>query len=94
MSYTVVVTKVDPQLKNQAQAVAKSLGLSLSAVIKRLLREFIHSKSITFSREDEIPNVRTRRILKKAEENYQKGNTSPVFHTARDAIKYLEEQGI
>ena len=45
-------------------------------------------------REGEIPNARTRRLLKKAEDNWKKGRHSPVFENAEDAIAFLEKQGI
>lgn len=95
MSYAVVVTKVDPKTKKEAQATAEKLGLSLSAVIKAFLKQFIRTKTVTFSaREEEIPNARTLKVLKKAEENYKKGNFSPIFRTGEKAVKWLEDQGI
>ena len=39
--------------------------------------------------EEEIPNARTRKLLKKAEENWKKGNHSPIFDNAEDAIEWL-----
>jgi len=94
MSYAVVTTKVDPQTKKEAQQVAKELGLSLSAVIKHFLRQFIRTKTITFSREDEIPNEATRKILRQAELNWKKGKGSPLFKTGEEAVAWLEKQGI
>lgn len=76
-------------------ATANELGLPLSLVIKAFLKQFIRTKSITFSaRVEEVPNARTLKVLKKAEENYKKGNTSPAFKTGEEAVKWLEEQGI
>lgn len=49
MSYAVVVTKVDPQTKKEAQKTAEEMGLSLSSVIKAFLKQFIRTKTITFS---------------------------------------------
>ena len=95
MSYTVVTAKVDTQTKKEAMATAQSLGIPLSTVIKTFLQQFIRTKTVTFSKDyDEIPNARTRRILKKAEENYKKGNTSPVFKTGEEAVAWLEKHGI
>ena len=95
MSYTIVSAKIDPQTKKEAMATANELGLPLSLVIKAFLKQFIRTKSITFSaRVEEVPNARTLKVLKKAEENYKKGNTSPAFKTGEEAVKWLEEQGI
>ena len=95
MSYTIVSAKIDPQTKKEAMATANELGLPLSLVIKAFLKQFIRTKSITFSaRVDEIPNAHTLKVLKKAEENYKKGNTSPAFKNIEGELKWLEEQGI
>lgn len=95
MSYTIVSAKIDPQTKKEAMATASELGLPLSLVIKAFLKQFIRTKSITFSaRVEEVPNAYTIKALNKAEENYRKGNTSPAFRTGEEAVKWLEEQGI
>lgn len=95
MSTQVITFKVDTVTKKEAQHTADTLGLSLSAVLKGFLKQFIRTKTITFSaRDEEIPNARTLKILKKAEENYRKGNTSPLFKTGEEAVKWLEEQGV
>ncbi len=95
MSYTVVTTRIDPETKREAQKTAEALGMPLSVIIKGFLKQFIKTKSINFSAQaEEIPNAYLRRTLKKAEENYKKGNTSPAFKTGEEAVKWLEEQGI
>ncbi len=95
MNYAVVATKVDPQTKKEAMETAKELGMPLSVVIKAFLKQFIKTKTVTFSaRDEEIPNARTLKVLKKAEENYKKGNTSPAFKTGEEAVKWLEKHGI
>lgn len=95
MSYAVVVTKVDPKIKKEAQETAKKLGLSLSAVVKAFLKQFVRTKTVTFSMQgEEIPNARTLKVLRKAEENYKKGKASPGFKTGEEAVAWLEKQGI
>jgi addiction module RelB/DinJ family antitoxin len=95
MSSQVITIKVDPTTKKEAQHAAEELGLSLSAVLKGFLKQFIRTKTVTFSaREQEIPNAHTLKVLKKAEENYKKGNTSPAFTNIEDELKWLEKQGI
>ena len=94
MNTQVITIKVDPATKREAQHTADALGLSLSAVLKGFLKQFIRTKTVTFSAQpEEIPNAHTLKILKKAEENYKKGNTSPAFKTGEEAVKWLEEQG-
>lgn len=95
MNTAVINIKTEPETKKQAQKVARDIGMSLSTLINSYLKQVIKTKTVTFSaRDEEIPNARTLKILKKAEENYRKGNTSPLFRTGEDAVKWLEEQGI
>ena len=95
MNYTVVTTKLDPATKKAAQETAQELGMPLSVVIKAFLKQFIRTKSVTFSaHQDETPNEHTIAILKKARENYRKGNHSPAFKTGEEAVVWLEKQGI
>ena len=95
MGYTIVSAKINPQTKKEAMATANELGLPLSLVIKAFLKQFIRTKSITFSAGvEEIPNARTLKVLKSAEANYKKGNTSPAFKNIEEELKWLEDQGI
>ena len=94
MSYAVIATKVDPQTKKEAQKTAEELGMPLSVVIKAFLKQFIRTKSVSFSAADEVLNDQTLSILKQAEEDYKKGNTSPAFKTGEEAVAWLEKQGI
>lgn len=94
MNTAVINIKTEPQVKAQAQRVARGLGLSLSALINAFLKQFVKTKKVTFSLDDEIPNKRTIAILKQAEKNYKQGNTSPAFKTGEEAVAWLEKQGI
>jgi len=95
MSYAVVTTKVDPQTKKEAMATANELGMPLSVVIKAFLKQFIKTKTVTFSaRDKEIPNEYFKRTLAKARKNWKEGKGSPVFRTGEEAVKWLEDQGI
>lgn len=92
MNTQVITIKVDPVTKKEAQRTAEALGLSLSAVLKGLLKQFVRTKTLTFSaHSEEIPNAHTITVLKRAEENYRKGKTSPAFKNAKDAIKWLDD---
>ena len=95
MNTAVINIKTQPEVKLKAQAIARQIGVSLSSLINAYLKQFIKTKSITFSaREEEIPNAATLKVLRKAEENYKKGNTSPAFKTGEEAVAWLEKQGI
>jgi addiction module RelB/DinJ family antitoxin len=95
MSSQIIAIKVDPATKREARHTAEELGLTLSGVLKGFLKQFIRTKTVTFSaRGEEIPNAHTLRMIKKAEEDYRKGKASPAFKTGEESIKWLEEQGI
>jgi addiction module RelB/DinJ family antitoxin len=94
MSSAVITTKIDPQTKRDAMRTAEELGMPLSVVIKAFLKQFIRTKSVTFSARDEEPNEYLKSVMKQAEENWKKGNHSPVFESGEDAVAWLEKQGI
>jgi len=94
MNTTAIYIKTEPQLKAKAQKVASQLGLSLSALINAWLKQLIKTKTVTFSSYDEYPNEATRKILRQAELNWKKGNHSPLFKTGKEAVAWLEKQGI
>lgn len=94
MSTTAIYIKTEITTKKQAQQIARDLGLSLSAIVNGFLKHFIKTKTVTFSANDEIPNKQTIAIMKQAEKDYKKGNTSPAFKTGEEAVAWLEKQGI
>jgi len=94
MNYVVVSAKIDPQTKSQAMAMANELGMPLSVIIKAFLKQFIRTRSVSFSAAGEEPNNYLKSVIKQAEKNYLKGRSSPRFNKAKDAIKFLEEHGI
>ena len=94
MSYTIVSTKIDPQTKKEAMATADSLGVPLSVVIKAFLKQFIKTKTVTFSARDEEPSEYLIQTIKQALKDKKEGKTSPVFNTGKETIKWLEDQGV
>jgi len=93
MNTAVINIKTEPETKMRAHKVAEEIGVSLSALINAYLKELIKTKKVEFNAGEE-PSDYLLKVIKKAEENYKKGNTSPAFTNAKDAIKYLEDQGI
>ncbi len=94
MSYAIVAAKIDPLTKKQAMKTASSLGMPLSVVIKAFLKQFIRTKSVSFSAVDEIPNDYLRGLMRQAEEDLKAGKASPGFKNGQDAVAYLEKLGI
>ena len=93
MNTTSLHVKMDEEDKRQAQETAEELGLSLSAVVKAFLKQFVRTKRLSVSSADlpEIPNARTRRLLKQAEED-MRGGRGISFASAKEAIAYLDKE--
>ncbi|OGE37500.1 hypothetical protein A3F00_01210 [Candidatus Daviesbacteria bacterium RIFCSPHIGHO2_12_FULL_37_11] len=91
MNTTAIYIKTDPKIKKEAQKVAKELGFSLSSLLNAWMRQFIKSKTVTFSLAEE-PSKYLKGAIRKAEKNWQEGKTSPVFDDAEDAIAWLHRE--
>lgn len=89
MNTAVINIKTNPETKAQAKKVAAELGISLSSLVNAYLKQLIKTKTVTFSANelDEIPNARTRAILKQAEEDRKAGKGSPLFTSDEALIK-------
>ena len=85
--------KIEPDFKEQAQKTAEELGLSLSAVMKALLKQFIRTKqlSVNAGQRPEIPNARLRKSLKQSEDDIKAGRVLS-FASAKDALEYLDNE--
>jgi addiction module RelB/DinJ family antitoxin len=94
MNTAVIITKTDPEIKAEAQKIAKELGFNLSALVNGWLRQLIKTKTVTFSASDEEPSEYLLSLMKQADEDYKKGNTSPALKSGKDAVAWLEKQGI
>jgi addiction module RelB/DinJ family antitoxin len=88
---TVLNIKTDIEVKNQAQALAKYLGVPLSTVVNSYLKEFVRSGEFTLSREPRLkPSV--AQALEKAVAEAQTGvNVSPAFSTVDEAMVWLKK---
>ena len=88
----IIYIKTEKEVKDNAVALAKKLGLSLSDVINASLRNFISTREVTFS---DTPRMtpELEELLGKVEEDIKKKrNISPNFDSMEDAIRYLEKQ--
>lgn len=86
---TILNIKTDKKLKKEAQKTAEALGLPLSTVVNRYLKDFVRERRIEFA-ENLVPNVKTQRLLEKIEKDLEGGkNLSRAFSTAREMDAYL-----
>ena len=88
---TVLNVKTDKDVKEQAQALAKHLGIPLSTVVNIQLKSFIETGELRVTREPELrPEV--IKELNLAIKEVQTGkNMSPRFSNAADAIAWLNK---
>ncbi len=93
MSQTPVTVKIDADVKQQAQKLAKQLGLSLSAIIENKLREVVRDRRVVFE-EELIPNEETAKELVKIEEDVRAGrNISEPFTSFEEIERHLNGLG-
>src|SRR6266404_5204743 len=88
MNTTSLHVKIEPTIKEQAQKTAAELGMSLSGVVKALLRQFIRTKRLSVDL-PEIPNARTRKSLKQSMEDIKAGRTIS-FKNNEEVFSYLD----
>ena len=89
---TVMSFKVDKDVRDKARKVAKKIGVPLSMVVNRQLKQFAKNQRIEFG-EPLVPNAKTRKILDEALRDIREGREdkfSPMFDNADDAIRWLE----
>jgi addiction module RelB/DinJ family antitoxin len=81
MNTASIFIKAEPKIKEEAKKTAEELGFSLSSILNAFLRQFVKTKTITFSAKelDEIPNEYFKQAIKRAREQRKQGKASPVF---------------
>ncbi len=88
-----VTVKIDDDVKQQAQKLAKQLGLSLSSIVENKLREVVRERRVIFE-EELIPNEKTAKELVEIETDVMAGrNTSGPFNTFEKLERHLNGLG-
>ena len=90
MNTTSVHIKIESDIKIQARKTAEELGLSLSAVMKALLKQFIRTQRLSVGLGEE-PSMYMIEALRKSDEEYRGGNTSPSFENAEESFRWLDK---
>lgn len=88
MNTTSLHIQIDTDIKEQAQRTAEELGLSLSAVTKALLKQFIRTKRLSIGLE-EIPNAHLLRSLEQTKKDIKKGKTRS-FKDGKAALDFVD----
>lgn len=82
--------KVEPNLKKQAQQIADDLGLSLSAIMKALLKQFVRTKQLSISL-PESPSEYLIQSLERSEKDIRAGRVIS-FKTGQKTLAYLDQK--
>lgn len=91
MSTSVINVKIDQKTKKAAQQVAGKLGLTLSGVINGFLKQFVRTRTVTFSVSDK-PTPFLIKQLEESRKDVEAGRVSPGFSNAKDAIAWLNRK--
>ena len=82
---TAISIRTDLEVKNAAQQIAQSVGISLSALINSYLRQIIATRRIElYAREPMTPKLES--LIAEVETQLQSGQVSEKFTTADDFL--------
>lgn len=81
--------KTDKKVKEEAQKLAEELGFTLSGFITASLKQFIRTRSVSFSASYHMTPY-LEGVLEEVEKDLKAGkNLSPVFTNTKDMDAYL-----
>lgn len=87
---TVISVKLDSDVKESAQEVAKSAGLTLSALINSYLRQVIATRRIElYAPEPMTPNL--EKLIAEVEAELRENKVSTAFTNAEDFLADLKK---
>ncbi|MEX0895384.1 MAG: type II toxin-antitoxin system RelB/DinJ family antitoxin [Patescibacteria group bacterium] len=87
---TVISVKIDQEIKNSAQEVAKSAGLTLSALVNAYLRQIAATRRIElYSPEPMTPTL--EKLVAEIEAELKSGKVSKSFDNADDFLSDLKQ---
>ncbi len=92
MAKTVLNIKTDKEVKEEAQRIAKELGIPLSTVVNSYLKDFIRGRKFTASLDPQLkPEIWDE--MHRAVTDAKKGkNVSPAFDNIGEAISWLHSK--
>lgn len=87
---TIINIKTEKEVKENAQEIAKNLGISLSDVLNASLRNFIRTREVYFS---DVPRMteELEDLISKAEKDMvMNKNLSPKLKGKKEVLDYLD----
>lgn len=90
MSQTVISVKVDQEIKEEAQKLAKSLGLTLSSLVNSYLRQVVVTRRVELFAPEDMTE-KTELLIARIEAQLAKGGAIGPFDTTSSAIEGLKQ---
>lgn len=87
---TVISVKIDKEVKESAQSVAKSAGLTLSAIINAYLRQVVATRRIEIYAPEEM-SPQLERMVAKSEKDLNSNLVSRKFNSVDDLLSDLNK---
>lgn len=82
--------KTDAKVKSEAYKTANEMGVNLSVVLNGLLRQFIRTKTVVLTANEE-PSEYLINALNESREDIKRGRVSPGFDNVKDAVMWLND---
>lgn len=89
---TAISLKIDVDVRDRAQGVARRIGIPLSMVVNQQLKQFADERRIEFY-EPLVPNAKTRKLLDEALRDIRGGRNdkfSPPFTNVNAMDRWLD----
>ncbi len=88
MSKAVINFKIDSEVKEEAQKLARELGMPLSAIVNAQLRELIRTRTLNVSAEPRM-TAYLERIIEGVEQNRKTGKNITRTNSVEEALAHL-----
>ena len=89
MSKAVINFKVDSEVKEEAQKLARDLGMSLSAIVNAQLRELIRTRTLNVSAEPRMTPY-LEKIIENVELDRELGKNITRTNSLEEALAHLD----
>ena len=86
---TVISVKIDKDLKEAAQEVAKSIGIPLSTLINTYLRQVVATRRVELYAPEQMTS-KLEGLIAEVESEIERGEVSKSYDNATDFIKALK----
>lgn len=87
---TIINIRTSGKLKQDAQEVAKELGLNLSSILNAYLHQLVRTRKVAFDL-TEIPTAQMRSMMASSAADKKNNDVSPVFQSGEDALTWLHD---